>query len=186
MPEYSTFSQETKPKLRKMTKTRLQNIALYYLERFDSSASNLRKVLEQRLLKYSYEVPDFNLAEAKNWIDEIIAYCEKYGYINDNRYAETKINNYLLAGKPARYIKQKMQQKGIDDNVVDRILQNSNIDETQLALNFASKKKIGPFRTDIETQKQYRQKDLGTLVRAGFSYDVAKEIIFAENIDDFS
>ena len=65
-------------------------------------------------------------------------------------------------------------------------MQNSNIDETQLALNYAAKKKIGPFRADIDAQKQNSQKDLGTLVRAGFSYDVAKEIIFAENIDDFS
>ena len=186
MPEYSSFPAEAKRKLRKMTKTRLQNIALYYLERFDSSVANLRKVLEQRLLKYSFQVPEFNISEAKGWIDEIIDYCEKYGYINDNRFAECKINNYLLAGKPARYIKQKMQQKGVDESIVDKILQNSNIDETQLALNYAAKKKIGPFRADIDAQKQNSQKDLGTLVRAGFSYDVAKEIIFAENIDDFS
>ena len=186
MPAYPEIVSEAKPKLRRMTKTRLQNIALYYLERFDSSAANLRKVLEQRLLKYSFQVPDFDLAEAKNWIDEIIAYCEKYGYINDNRYAEIKINNYLLAGKPARYIKQKLAQKGIDENTVDKILQNNSVDETQLALNFAAKKKIGPFRADADSQKQNCQKDLGTLVRAGFSYDIAKEVIFTENMDDFS
>lgn len=186
MNDYTLQPQEQKRKLRKMTKTRLQNIALYYLERFDSSALNLRKVLEQRLLKYSFDVPEFNLSEAKIWIDEIISYCEKYGYINDNRYAEIKINNYLLAGKPARYIKQKMQQKGIDEEIVDKILQNSEIDETQLALNFAAKKKIGPFRPQTIDNKQNLQKDLATLVRAGFSYDIAKEIIFAENIDDFS
>ena len=173
MSDYMMPSQEQKRKLRKMTKTRLQNIALYYLERFDSSAFNLRNVLEQRLLKYSFEVPEFNLSEAKIWIDEIISYCEKYGYINDNRYAEIKINNYLLAGKPARYIKQKMQQKGVDEAIVDKILQNSNIDETQLALNFAAKKKIGPFRPNKD-DRQNQQKDLATLVRAGFSYDIAK------------
>ena len=185
MSEYSALSPETKPKLRKMTKTRLQNIALYYLERFDSSAFNLRKVLEQRLIKYSFEVPDFNLNEAKTWIDEIISYFEKYGYINDDRYAEIKINNYLLAGKPTRYIQQKMQQKGISEDVVNKILQSRNVDESEMALNFAAKKKIGPFRPE-ENRKQSSQKDLATLVRAGFSYDIAKEIIFAENIDDFS
>ncbi|MBP5399526.1 MAG: regulatory protein RecX [Alphaproteobacteria bacterium] len=169
-----------------MTKTRLQNIALYYLERFDSSALNLRKVLEQRLAKYSFEVPDFNINEAKTWIDEIISYCERYGYINDDRYAEIKINNYLLAGKPTRYIQQKMQQKGISEDVVGKILQNRNIDESEMALNFAAKKKIGPFRPDEESRKQNRQKDLATIVRAGFPYDVAKDIVFAENIGDFS
>ena len=186
MSEYSSNFPNAKPKLRKMTKVRLQNIALYYLERFDSSAANLRKILEQRLLKYSFEVPNFNLAEAKIWIDEIISYCEKYGYINDNRYAETKIDNYLLAGKPTRYIQQKMQQKGISEDMVNKILQNHNVDESEMALNYAAKKKIGPLRPDEESRKQNRQKDLASMVRAGFDYDVAKEIIFAENIDDFA
>ena len=177
MNEYTSQAFEQKHKPRKMTKIRLQNIALYYLERFDSSADNLRKVLKQKLLKYSFEVPDFNASEAETWIDEIITYCEKYGYINDNRYAETKINNYLLSGKPARYIKQKMQQKGVDESTVDKILQNSNIDETQLALNFAAKKKIGPFRPQVQDSRQYLQKDLATLVRAGFSYEIARQVL---------
>ena len=176
----------SRKKTRKMTKTRLQNIALYYLERFDTSSANLRKVLEQRLIKYSFETPEFNLSEAKTWIDEIITYCERYGYINDQRFAELKIDDYLLAGKPARYIHQKMQQKGISEDIVDKILQNRNVNENEMALNFAAKKKIGPFRTDEESRIQNRQKDLGTIVRAGFSYEVAKEIIFAENIDDFA
>ena len=176
----------SRKKTRKMTKTRLQNIALYYLERFDTSSANLRKVLEQRLMKYSYSTPEFNLDEAKNWIEEIIAYCERYGYINDQRFAERKIDDYLLAGKPARYIVQKMQQKGIDEDAVSKILQNRNVNENEMALNFAAKKKIGPFRPDEESRKQNRQKDLVTIIRAGFAYDVAKEIIFAENIDDFA
>ena len=70
--------------------------------------------------------------------------------------------------------------------MVGKILQNRNIDESEMALNFAAKKKIGPFRPDEESRKQNRQKDLATIVRAGFPYDVAKDIVFAENIGDFS
>ena len=50
----------------------------------------------------------------------------------------------------------------------------------------AKKKKIGPYRKDEALRKTNRQKDLATLVRAGFDYDVACEVIntniYEENI----
>ena len=46
---------------------------------------------------------------------------------------------------------------------------------------FAKKKKIGRFRKDEEEQKANRQKDLATLVRAGFDYDIAKTVLETED-----
>ena len=46
-----------KPKvkrLRKITKQRLQNIALYYLQRFESSVENLQRVLARRVDEYAF------------------------------------------------------------------------------------------------------------------------------------
>lgn len=181
---------KNKPKfakrIRKMTKTRLQNIALYYLERFDSSTANLRQVLKRRVSDYARNDADFNQAEADEWIDEITSHFEELGYLNDNRYAEFKIDNYLLAGKPERYIRQKMQQKGVSEDVIDQILQNREFDEAEMAKRFAAKKKIGPFRFDEESRRANRQKDLATLVRAGFKYELSLQIIETENLDDYS
>jgi len=84
----------TPKKLRKMTKNRLQNIALYYLERFDSSSANLRQVLKRRVFDYARQTPDFNASEAENWIDEIITRFEELGYLNDSRYASFKIDDF--------------------------------------------------------------------------------------------
>lgn len=176
----------TPKKLRKMTKNRLQNIALYYLERFDSSAANLRQVLKRRVFDYARQTPDFDSAEAENWIDDIIFRFEELGYLNDSRYASFKIDDYLLAGKPERYIRQKMQQKGVSEKVVDEILNNREFDEEAMAARFAAKKRIGPYRADEASRLENRQKDLATLVRAGFGYDIAKKIVGAENIDDFA
>ena len=176
----------TPQKIRKMTKTRLQNIAIYYLERFDSSSANLCQVLKRRVFDYARQVPDFNIAEAESWIEEIIARFENLGYLNDKRYAEFKIDNYLLSGKPERYIRQKMQQKGINGKIIDDILSNREFDEEAMALRFAAKKRIGPYRTDESARRENRQKDLAAIVRAGFSYDTAQKIIGAENIDDFA
>ena len=48
---------------------------------------------------------------------------------------------------------------------------------TLAALKLAKKKHIGPFRKDEEARFENRQKDMGTLVRAGFSYDVVQRVV---------
>lgn len=186
MPENQQNLSSRPKRIRKMTKTRLQNIALYYLERFDSSAANLRQVLKRRVFDYARTAPDFDTAGAEGWIEEIVSRFEELGYLDDGRYAGFKIDNYLSAGKPERYIRLKMRQKGVSEDVVDGILQSREFDEEAMALRFASKKKIGPFRPDGESRRQNRQKDLAALVRAGFAYDTAAKIVGAENADDFA
>ena len=46
----------------------------------------------------------------------------------------------------------------------------------------AKKKRIGPFRADEESRRENRQKDMGTLVRAGFGYDTAQKIMDLETV----
>ena len=57
---------------RKITKQRLKNIALYYLERFETSVDNLKNVLKRRVDKYAYENPDYDKSEAYEWINELV------------------------------------------------------------------------------------------------------------------
>ena len=171
-------------KKRKITPERLKNIALYYLERFDSSADNLRRVLSRRVFDHARENPDFDRRQAEAWIEVIIAGFERVGYLDDARYAEAKISAYLAAGKPERWIRQKMKQKGVQDEVTEEILSATEIDEEKAAENFARKKKIGPFRKSGEERNACRQKDLAALVRAGFGYEIAKNVIGGEFFDE--
>lgn len=159
------------------TKTRLRNIAFYYLERFESSESNLRAVLRRRIDKYKFFDKAYDPKQAYLWVEEVIEECLKNNFVNDERFAEFKIENYLTAGKSKRYIEQKLKQNGIAENIVNSFLDNSNYSEFDTALNFARKKKIACFREDEEARLSYRQKDLATLVRAGFDYDVAKDVL---------
>lgn len=163
------------------TKARLRNIALYYLDRFESSEENLRAVLKRRIDKYAFFDKGYNPNAAYQWAEEVIAECLKQNFVNDERYAEFKINNYLSAGKSRRYIEQKLKQKGIAENVVAQFFDDDNYSELEVALNFARKKKIGRFREDESRRAENRQKDLAALVRAGFDYDVAKTVLEDEN-----
>ena len=176
VPEY-TDKPIKKKNLKKITKQRLKNIALYYLKRFESSVENLRQVLKRRTNDYAYNNPDFDKNEAYAWIEEILSDFERLNYINDNRYAELKIKSYLNAGKPARYIKIKLQQKGIKENLIEEILSEQSFNPLDMAIKFAKKKKIGPYRINEDLRKTNRQKDMATLIRAGFDYDIASEVI---------
>lgn len=162
---------------KKITKLRLKNIGLYYLERFETSVDNLRQVLMRRVNDYAYQNPGYDKSEAECWIEELLADFERYGYLNDSRFAELKIRDYLAAGKSARYIKGKLQQKGISEDEAERLLAEQEYDPEELALKLAKKKKIGPFRCNEAARKEYRQKDLAVLVRAGFDYAVAQKVL---------
>lgn len=159
------------------TKARLRNIALYYLDRFESSEENLRTVLRRRIDKYAFFDKNYNPTGAYQWAEEVIEECLKQNFVNDERYAEFKINSYLHAGKSRRYIEQKLKQKGIDEQVVAQFFNDDNYSELDTALNFAKKKRIGRFRHDESARLENRQKDMATLVRAGFDYDVAKVVL---------
>ena len=161
---------------KKITPKRLKNIGLYYLQRFESSVENLRTVLKRRVDAYVRENPEFNKHEAYQWIEDVLNEFVNLHYLDDSRYAEMKVRDYLSAGKPARYIQNKLREKGISADTAETILSAQEYDQTEMALKFAKRKKIGPYRAE-ELRKEFRQKDLGTLVRAGFDYDVVCEIL---------
>lgn len=162
--------------LKKITKQRLRNIALYYLKRFDSSSANLKAVLKRRTDDYAYHNKDFDKSEAYSWIEEILTDFEGFGYLDDKRYAEIKVRGYLNAGKSARYIIGKMKEKGIESELVEKFLDENEYDAFDAALNFARKKKIGPFREESQ-RKDFWQKDMMKIIAAGFDYEIAKEVL---------
>ena len=67
---FTSKTKKSKPKI--PTKARLRNIALYYLERFESSEDNLRAVLRRRIDKYAFFDKEYNPEQAYLWVDEIV------------------------------------------------------------------------------------------------------------------
>ncbi len=161
---------------KKITKQRLKNIGLYYLKRFESSIENLRSVLKRRIDAYAYENPQWNKQEAYQWAEEVLNEFEHLHYLDDSRYAEIKIRNYLSSGKPARYIANKLKTKGIKQDLIEEILQQQEYNPFEMALKLAKRKKIGPYRAK-ETRLEFKSKDMATLIRAGFDYDVVCDVL---------
>lgn len=161
---------------KKITPQRLKNIGLYYLKRFESSTENLRTVLHRRINAYARENPEWNKSEAYEWAESVLAEFERLHYLDDRRFTEIKVRGYLSAGKPARYIQNKLRAKGIDEAQINSVLAEEEYNPLAMALKLAKRKKIGPYRP-AESRREFRQKDMGTLVRAGFDYDIVCEVL---------
>ena len=87
---------------------------------------------------------------------------------------ESKIQSLQHQVKSKNYIKQYLLQKGIDKQLIeDQIFlfyeNNKNL-EKENALKFAKKRNL------LGSDQDY-QKKLSKMARAGFSYDIAKEIL---------
>ncbi len=174
-------SQKKVKALRKITKQRLKNIGLYYLKRFESSVANLRSVLLRRVNDYAFQNKDFDRHEAIEWIEEILADFQRFGYLNDERYSEIKIKNYVAAGKSPRYIQGKLREKGIDENIIGDLMDQQNYDPFDAALKLARKRHIGPYSPSEEIRRERRSKDMAILSRAGFDYDTVVRVLTFED-----
>jgi regulatory protein len=167
---------------KKITLKRLENIALHYLSRYESSSENLRKILKRRVYKASKH-HETNTNQANEWIEQIIDKMQRLEYINDDRYALNQLRRLWEKGASKRKMQAHLAQKGIPLEKITDILQNF-MDSLDIDDNFeliaakkhAKRKKIGIYRQKNQ-REDYRNKDLAAMARAGFSYEIAKKII---------
>ena len=153
-------------------KEKLLKYAIYYLSKYSSSKKNLEYILKKKIRRISDEKKiRFHLyKEIKIIIDKL----EQLKLINDTIYAESKINALLNQVKSKNYIKQYLIRKGVSQELADEQIslfyeKNQNL-EKENALKFAKKRNL------INDKKDYEKK-LAKMARAGFSYEISKEIL---------
>ena len=153
-------------------KEKLLKYAIYYLSKYSSSKKNLEYILKKKIRRISDEKKiRFQLYKE---IEIIINKLEQLKLINDTIYAESKINALLNQVKSKNYIKQYLIRKGVSSEVANEQIslfyeKNQNL-EKENALKFAKKRNL------INDKKDYEKK-LAKMARAGFSYEISKEIL---------
>ena len=153
-------------------KEKLLKYAIYYLSKYSSSKKNLQYILKKKIRRISDEKKiRFQLYKD---IKIIIDKLEQLKLINDTIYAESKINALLNQVKSKNYIKQYLIRKGVSSEVANEQIslfyeKNQNL-EKENALKFAKKRNLTNDKKDYE-------KKLAKMARAGFSYEISKEIL---------
>ena len=171
---------------RKITDKYLHNAALHYLERYATSAENLRRVLQRRVIK-SAAYHGTSVTDGEQLIDALIRRFVESGLLDDAVYAAMRATSLNRLGNSQRLIRQKLRQKGVGTEATEAALESLQRDQPdpdlKAAIRLARRRRLGPYRTSGDRTDR-REKDLAALARAGFSYDMARRVIDAERPED--
>ena len=172
------------------TPERLERVALFHLERFASSAENLRRVLMRRVRK-SVQVHGTDPAAGAEMVEALIARFVRSGLLDDKTYAEGRAARLHRRGASGRMIAASLAEKGIERGLIEATLDEADGDEgysarpggdLAAAAALARRRRLGPYRP-AETRADFRQKDLGTFARAGFSRAIAVRVLDAPDAE---
>jgi regulatory protein len=148
----------------------LERYTAWYLDRWPTTTSRLRRVLLRKLRERGGEEA---LIEAE--IDRLV----RIGWLNDERFAESRARAQHRRGLSQQRIRSGLLRSGVEREVIDDALaarSESEDPEREAALNWARKRGLGRFRK-VPLDPERRKKELGRLVRAGFSFGLAARIV---------
>ena len=157
-----------------LTRLKVEQMALAYVNRFDCTATKLKRHLAERIRKQGGD------ENAEAWIAELVERYQGSGVLNDARFAKNLATQLTTRGKSSRLISQKLAMRGVPAEVTQELMTARRQDEPNAELDaaraFARKRRLGPHR-DAEKRAEFRQKDLASLARQGFSFDTAKKAL---------
>ena len=166
---------------RKATARHLENVALWYLQRFAASADSLRRVLMRRVEK-SARAHDTGRNEGAVFVEDIVARFRRSGLLDDRVYAEGRTRSLNRRGISTQGIRARLAAKGVgaDDIAAALAMLRDETAEPDLAaaIAYARRRRIGPWRIRDDREER-RERDLAALARQGFGYDIARRVIDA-------
>ena len=164
-------------KSRKMTPGVFAFAATNYLNRYFASSSMLRQALRRRAYRFIKKYGG-SMDDALPLIESEIKKRQESGTLNDSFFAHTMVAEMQKHGASRLKIKQKLFQKGIDSTLIEEALKanEDSYDPRESARKYAKKRGFGPYRNPLKGDDRF-QKELASMVRAGHSYTISKEIL---------
>jgi regulatory protein len=170
----------------------IEKWAFFYLERYASSAENLRRVLLRRVRRRAKTdgVADGEaMGAAGAIIDALIARYRAAGIIDDGAYAAGRARGRLARGHPLRRIAAGLAAKGVgaaDTAAALAALREGAVDpDLTAACAFARRRRLGPFRRTPAGQGEGgstdRQRELAAFAGAGFERCHAEAVLACAN-----
>ena len=192
----SSFNEFRGKKPRKMTEKRLQNIALYYSQRYVVSKAKLADYLKNRI--YREVNDDVSRRDIIDFIPSVVSKLANSGYVNDEEAASAKLRSALRSGYSAEKavfrasrasMVESEEVKGqlhaaLEDNssnfgVIDL---NEPGNAVKMAMTALQRANRGPFRTGKIDEKT-RRRDVSWLQRRGYSFEEIKNAMCIEDTD---
>ncbi len=140
-----------------------------------------------RRVHRSAQFHPLDLHQAAQWVDAVVAKLAATGMLDDQSYAEGRVRALFRRGVSPLAIAQRLREKGVGDEVINRSLKNLDQETSDpnllAAIKFAKRRRLGPYQKP-PNRADRKTKDLAALARAGFDYQTAKRVITAPSIDE--
>ncbi|MDK2787712.1 MAG: regulatory protein [Epulopiscium sp.] len=105
-------------------------------------------------------------------IDRVIEFLKRYDYVNDEKFAKSYVRERIrLKFEGRKKLIYDLKQKGIKQEIIDHVLNNTDINEIDHALKLLEKKV--PDKTELGLKE--KQRIYQFLLRKGFSYDIIQK-----------
>lgn len=161
----------------------LERAAVRHLQRFPCSEDRLTWVLKRRIRRAD-DLTDAERAALVAHLPEVVAKMRRFGLVDDARYAQALVESLHRKGKGRRAIRAKLRERMVPAEHADAAIaaMEDGVEDPELeaAMNYAKRRRIGPYHRDPQRRVERRQKDLAALARQGFGYGVARQVIDAE------
>ncbi len=167
----------------------LEKWALAYLERYASSAENLRRVLQRRVRR-RVGTDSEAVRAAGALIDTLVARYRATGLLDDAGYAAGRARRGLARGRSLRRIAAGLAAKGVgaeDAAAAVAALRDGAADpDLAAACAFARRRHLGPFRRDPsghgpagpgDSGATDPRRELAAFARAGFERRAAEAVL---------
>lgn len=169
---------------KKATPKYLENVALWYLQRFAASAESMRRVLMRRVAD-SARAHDTDRAEGAAMVEDIVARFRRSGLLDDRAYAAGRALSLHRRGVSEQGIRARLRAKGVEREEIEAavagLAEEAAEPDLAAAVSYARRRRIGPYRTRGD-RGDLRERDLAALARQGFDYDTARRVIDARDV----
>ena len=159
---------------KKISSEYLRRAALHYLNKYNASEDSLRRVLIRKIDRRAREA-DEEPDQYYELIEPVVTFCRDHKFVDDLRFAQSKIRSGTVKGKSKSRIKLELMSKGVSGEHIHSAFEDEVHDDERAAVSYAKRRRLGPWRT--KPKEERRDKELGSLVRAGFPFAIAQKII---------
>jgi regulatory protein len=151
----------------------LAELALRYVGRFATTRAKLRSYLARKIRERGWS------GQREADVEALVERFAAQGYVDDGAFALAKSRSLSARGYGERRVRQSLIVAGVEeeDSAPARALAASEAAEA--ALRFARRRRIGPFAASRADPRE-REKAIAAMIRAGHSFDIAREIVDLE------
>ena len=147
----------------------LKELALRYVGKYATTRAKLRTYLARKIRERGWDgEPAVDLEQMADRFAEL-------GYIDDAGYALGQSRSLSARGYGKQRLTQKLRVAGVEEDDCVQANSHADAEAVNAAIRFAQRRRIGPFASEAAERPQ-REKWIGSMVRAGHSFALARAI----------